>query len=142
MKAADRSVYLAFDYGTQSVGSAAGSQIGGVPSPLSAIPMFHSGPDWDAIDKLVREWCPAGFVVGQAYNASGAHTAASRQARSFGERVGARYRLPVHWVDETLSTESARRVLRDSGNRHKVRKPDLDNTAAALILETFLNAPA
>lgn len=131
---------LAFDFGSQSIGVAAGTPGNGVATPLSTIRAFRSGPDWDSIDRLVQEWQPAAFVVGQAWNARGGHTAMSRRAARFGGRLKQRYHRPVHWVDETLSTEAARQSLRESGPERRPRKEDIDKTAAALILESYLNA--
>lgn len=132
------SLYLAFDFGSQSIGVAAGSPLGGVPTPLSVVHAARSGPDWPAIDKLVAEWEPAGFVVGVALNAEGEQTRISNRARRFGRQLEARYRKPVHWVDETLTTEAARQALQVSKPAGRRRKADIDNTAAALILESFL----
>jgi len=133
-------LYLAFDFGSQSIGVAAGSETGGAPTPLSVVRVFRSGPDWNVIDKLVNEWRPAGLVVGVALNCRGEDTLFSRRARRFGHQLEERYRLPVHWVDETLTTEAARQALRAVDSTDRPRKPDIDNTAAALILESFLEA--
>lgn len=132
--------FLAFDFGSQSIGAAAGSRGSGHATPLSVIRVFRSGPDWDGIDSLVQEWDPDGFVVGLAFNARGEHTVISRRAAKFGHRLGERYNRPVHWVDETLSTEAARRALHESSPERRPRKAQVDNAAAALILESFLNA--
>lgn len=139
MTGASGTRFLAFDFGSHSIGAAAGSRGSGHTTPLSVIRVFRSGPDWDGIDKLVKEWDPDAFVVGLAYNARGEHTVASRRAAKFGRRLGERYNRPVHWVDETLSTEAARRALHESSPERRPRKADIDNTAAALILESFLN---
>lgn len=134
------STLLAFDFGSQSIGVAAGSRVNGMATPLAVIRVFRSGVDWDGIDKLVNEWDPGGFVVGLAYNAGGEHTVMSRKAEKFGRRLGERYKRPVHWIDETLSTEAARRALHDSEPERRLRKADIDAAAAALILESYLNA--
>lgn len=140
MSGSPGNLYLAFDFGSQSIGVAAGSATGGAPTPLSVVRVFRSGPDWNAIDKLVNEWRPAGLVVGIALNWRGEDTPFSGRARRFGHQLGRRYRLPVHWVDETLTTEAARQALRAVDSTARTRKPDIDNAAAALILESFLEA--
>lgn len=140
MTKAGRRAFLAFDFGTHSIGVAAGGGLDGFGTPLSAVPVARSGPDWAGIEKLVKEWDPAGFVVGLALNARGEDTTASRRARRFGARLRERYNRPVYWIDETLTTEAARRVLRDSRPDRKPRKADIDNAAAVLILESFLGA--
>lgn len=132
--------YLAFDYGSQSIGIAAGSSASGLASPLAAVRVFRSGPDWRTIDTTVAEWQPVAFVVGVALNARGEDTVMSRRARKFGRRLEQRYNRPVHWIDETLSTEAARQALRHSERGGAPRKSDLDRTAAALILESFLDS--
>lgn len=135
------SLFLAFDFGSQFIGVAAGSSSGGVPTPLSAVRVFRAGPDWAAISRLVREWNPAGFVVGVALSSRGRDTFVSRRARRFGRQLEERYHRPVHWVDETLTTEAARQALHGSEpSGRSPRKADIDATAAALILESFLGA--
>jgi len=130
--------FLAFDYGSRSIGVAAGSTASGTASPLATARVRRSGPDWPAIDAVVAEWQPDAFVVGVALNARGEDTLMSRRARKFGRRLAQRYNRPVHWVDETLSTEAARRALHYA-DRGAPRKSELDRTAAALILESFLD---
>jgi len=132
--------FLAFDFGSQSIGVAAGTPGGGLATPLSAVRVFRSGPDWPAIDQLVAEWHPPGFAVGLAFNAQGEDTEMSRRARKFGHRLRQRYNRPVHWIDETLSTEAARRALHRSERSRSPKKQDIDNAAAALILESFLDS--
>lgn len=140
MTGVGRSVLLAFDFGTHSIGVAAGSRPSGLPMPLPAVAVRRSGPDWMDIETLVREWEPEGFVVGLALNSRGEDTAMSRRARRFGAELGERHNLPVHWIDETLSTEAARGTLRDSRPDRRTRKADIDSTAAALVLESFFRA--
>lgn len=140
MTGTGRSTLLAFDFGSQSIGVAAGSVTNGLPTPLSAVRASRSGPDWQEVDRIVAEWSPAGFVVGLALNARGEETDSSRRARKFGRRLAERYNRPVHWIDETLSTEAARRALRDADAGRAPRKRDVDSAAAALILESFLHA--
>lgn len=132
--------FLAFDYGSQSIGTATGSAASGLASPLSAVRVFRSGPDWQAIDTAVAEWQPDAFVVGVALNAQREDTVMSRRARKFGRQLEQRYNRPIHWVDETLSTEAARRALRHHEGGGTPRKTDIDRTAAALILESFLDS--
>ncbi|MBS1270434.1 MAG: putative pre-16S rRNA nuclease [Gammaproteobacteria bacterium] len=132
-------IFLAFDFGSRFIGVAAGSSSGRLPTPLSAVRVFQSGPDWAGIEALVEEWNPAGFVVGLALNAEGEHTVWSRKAEKFGRRLRRRYNRPVHWINETLTTEAARQALHLSETTGKPRKETIDNTAAALILESFFN---
>jgi putative holliday junction resolvase len=134
------SSFLAFDFGTHSIGVAAGSRDTGLSTPLAAVRSFRSGPDWDGIDRLVAEWNPAAFVVGLPQDSEGRQTDMSRRAGKFGRRLHERYNRPVHWIDETLSTKAARRTLHEAHPDRRLRKGEIDSTAAVLILETFFNA--
>jgi putative Holliday junction resolvase len=72
----------------------------------------------------------------------GSESEMTRRARRFGHRLEARFRVPVAFVDERLSSREARERLSDRrrrGERPRVRKHDVDELAAAIILENWLN---
>jgi len=130
---------LAFDFGSKSIGVAAATADHGLATPLRAVRVFRAGPDWAAIDGLVAEWGPDALVVGLPLDTEGGHTPMSLRARKFGRRLAQRYNLQVNWIDETLSTSAARGALRAGTGGRRPGKGELDNTAAALILESFLS---
>ena len=49
---------LAFDFGTKSIGVAIGQQITGSARPLTAIKARDGIPDWQLIERLLKEWQP------------------------------------------------------------------------------------
>ncbi len=55
---------LAFDYGTKSIGVAIGQEITGTARPLAALKAQDGIPNWDQIEKLLKEWQPDLMVVG------------------------------------------------------------------------------
>lgn len=132
--------YLAFDYGTRSIGVAVGNSTYKSAQRLTPIDVFRSGPDWQYIDKLVREWLPSQLIVGLPLNSETKHTAMSARAKKFGQALVDRYALEVSWVDETLTTETARQLLRGHPSQRSPGKGVIDGTAAALILESFLES--
>jgi putative Holliday junction resolvase len=74
----------------------------------------------------------------------GSEQAMTREARAFGDRLRERYNLPVHMVDERLTTRAAKDQLYAAGiagTRHKGRfgKGRLDKVAAQTILQSFLD---
>lgn len=120
---------------------AVGSAATGVASPLAAVPCRDGQPDWPAIRLLVTEWQPDILVVGLPYNSDGSESDMSQAARRFGNRLGGRFQLPVEFVDETLSSNEATRRLveaRRRGERRRIRKQDVDQLAASLILQAWL----
>lgn len=136
--AAPRS-YLGFDFGEKLIGVAVGGTHSRLAEPLSTVAASKRGPDWIQITRLIEEWRPAALVVGLPLNMDGTPNVMTRAARRFGGELQARYHLPVHYVDERLSTRSAKTVLYEAGipgTRHKRR---LDKLAAQTILQAFLN---
>jgi putative pre-16S rRNA nuclease len=131
--------FLAFDYGEKYIGVAVGSRHTRQAEPLTTLRGSAKNPDWVGISRLIGQWRPDALVVGLPLNMDGSTNPMTRAARAFGQRLQDRYNLPVHMVDERLSTLAAREILNEAGvpmRRHKTR---LDKVAAQTILQTFLN---
>ena len=133
------STYLAFDYGEKYIGTAVGRRHSRQAQSLTTLRGSAQNPDWVRISRLIQEWRPDALVVGLPLNMDGSDNPMTRAARAFGQRLRERYNLPVHMVDERLSTLVARDMLNEAGvpmRRHKAR---LDRLAAQTILQAFLN---
>ena len=115
-----------------------------IANPLGTIEAVANEARWREIDKLVAEWKPVAFVVGEPHHADGGEHAVARLAGKFARRLKARYQLPVMMVDETLTSASAEQNLRESqaGRTSRARKnAHIDALAATLILQSFLDNP-
>jgi putative Holliday junction resolvase len=138
-------VVLAFDYGSRRIGLAVGQTTTGTASPAGVLRVSGS-PDWDAIDRCLRDWSPTRLVVGLPYNMDGSETVLTGACRAFARELARRSGLPVEFVDERLTSAAAQADLREarrSGARtRRVRREDIDANAARLILETWLRGPA
>ena len=62
---------LGFDFGTKSIGVAVGQQLTGTARPLTALKAQEGTPDWNLIEKLLKEWQPDYVVVGLPLNMDG-----------------------------------------------------------------------
>jgi putative Holliday junction resolvase len=135
-------VVLAFDYGARRIGVAVGQTLTGTASPAGTLQAHGSSPDWTAIERCVRQWSPGRALVGLPYNMDGSETTLTATCRAFGDELARRFGLPVEFVDERLTSAAAADELREarrSGARsRRVRREDIDATAARLILETWL----
>ena len=131
---------IGFDFGERRIGVAVGETSTRIASPLATLSSSANEARFDAIGKLVREWHPAAFVVGRARHADGAEHPMAKLASKFARRLAARYRLPVIFVDETLTSAAAEEALRGARTRAP-RRGDVDALAAALILQSYLDAP-
>ena len=138
----DHRLALGFDFGLRRIGVAVGSRVTGAASPLGAVACRDGQPDWSAIDGIVAEWRPSLLVVGLPYNTDGTESEMSRAARRFGRRLAGRFDLSVEFVDERLSSSEAGSRLREQrrrGERGRIRKEQIDELSAAIILQTWLD---
>ena len=126
---------LAFDYGEKHIGVAVGQTLTGTANPLETVRVTSASPDWNAISRIVNTWRPAALVVGLPLNMDGTEQNVTRSARRFGNQLLGRYRLPVHLVDERLTTREARDRLALEGRVGSDDHP----VAAQIILESWLN---
>lgn len=133
--------YLAFDYGTKSIGVAVGRLPSGRAEGAGSVPGLRSGPDWTAIERLLQLWEPDGLIVGLPRNMDGTDNLMTAHSLRFGRRLDGRYHIPVYWVDERLTTVAARGRVEDTGARRTRRKAMLDTLAAVTILQAFFDEP-
>lgn len=132
--AAAGATVLGFDFGTKRIGVAVGQAITSSASPLATVRATDGRPDWDHITRLVREWKPAALVVGLPYNMDDSEAGVAPSVRRFARQLEGRYHLPVHLVDERLTSVEAERHLGPGA----AEKGQLDSLAATFILETWL----
>lgn len=141
----DSGPVLGFDFGERRIGVAVGQRITGTATPLTTIISKNQNPDWDAIGELIREWQPEALVVGMPYHLDGNDTRLSERIRKFCRQLEGRYRLPVHQIDERLSSAEAERYLkheRQQGRKKTIQKNEIDRLAAAIQLESWLAGEA
>lgn len=130
--------YLGFDFGTRRIGVAIGRMPGNRCEALDTVRMTAGRPDWDHLARLISTWKPQALVVGLPVHMDERECPATVQARRFGNRLGGRYNLPVHWADERLTSVTARHMLADAGASARRHRPAVDRIAARLLLEGFL----
>lgn len=124
---------LAFDHGHRRIGVAVGQSLTGTATPLGTLAARCSEPDWKDVARLVACWEPQAMVVGLPLNMDGSEQETSRQARRFRHELVERFGVPVHLVDERLSTREARERLAREGRP----RADDDPVAAQVILEDW-----
>ena len=133
---------LGFDYGRRRIGVAVGQTVTRRANPVATLEAVVGGPDWARLLALVAEWRPTGLVVGVPYNADRTPHELTHEVLAFASALGERTGLPVHTVDERLSSAEAQATLRErraAGGR-RVAKADVDAAAACVILDSWLGA--
>ena len=132
-------VYLGFDFGYKRIGVAVGQSVTGSAKPLKTEPAKEGVPDWRSIANLVQSWKPQALIVGLPTCIDGSEQYTTAAAKQFATELMTRFHLPVHLVDERLTTVEARAHLFEQGGYRKIKKTPIDSIAACIILEQWLH---
>ena len=133
---------LAFDFGEVRIGVAQGDAEVGLFHPLTTVTGGSNEAKFEAVAKLVGEWQPVQFVVGLPVHADGTEHELTRLSRKFGRRLQGRFKLPVYWVDERMSSLYAESLLAEAQVFGRKQKAVLDQVAAQAILQGFFEGGA
>lgn len=136
MPATPDGVLLGFDYGTHKIGVAVGQPLTGTATPLETLRPVNRRPDWHHIAALIEEWQPQALIVGHPFEMTDREASNAPGARRFARQLEGRFRLPVHLVDERLTSREAWSRLGPEASGDPTM---VDAFAAKLILETWLN---
>ena len=129
---------LAIDPGSRRVGLALSDESRRLASPLRTLQAEPAETLSERLAAVVREVGAVEVVVGLPRNLDGSSGEAAASARSLAEELKRSTRLPVSLQDERLSSVAAERHLVGQGVRREKRKALVDQLAATLILEAFL----
>ncbi|MCV5735759.1 Holliday junction resolvase RuvX, partial [Escherichia coli] len=98
-------------------------------------------PNWDDIEKQIKEWQPDLLVVGLPTDLHGKDLETiTPRAKKFAKRLQGRYGLPVELHDERLSTSEARAELFSMGGYKALSKGNIDCQSAVVMLESWFEA--
>jgi len=131
---------LAVDHGEKRIGVAVSDLTGSVARPLTVLKHAARATDARRVAELARENAAKVIVVGESTDESGMPNLAGRRARRFADALRAVTECPVVLWDESLSTQDAKSWQIAGGASRKRRARTLDAAAAALILQSYLDA--
>jgi putative holliday junction resolvase len=131
---------LAVDLGEKRLGLAISDPTGTIANPLGVITHVGRLADAAMVADKARELGAVSIVVGQALDSEGNIGPAARHAGRFAETLQGQTDLPVLLWDESGSTQAARQARIAMGVRRDKRRGHLDDLAATVILQTFLDA--
>jgi putative Holliday junction resolvase len=126
---------LALDLGTARVGVAVSDATATLASPLTTL----GAGDRAGVAALVEAEGAGLVLVGLPRNMDGSRGPAARAAEAEAEALAATLAVPVLLVDERLTTVSADRALRAQGRRAPARRRVVDQAAAAVLLQGWLD---
>ena len=133
-------LFMAFDYGEKRTGVAVGQAVTSSARPLTTIHSVNKQPNWQAIEALLAEWQPTQLVVGIPSKCE-ENKPIRKKVEQFGKELHNRSNLPVQLHDETLTSDEAYQQLKikRQQSKGKIDKTDIDQFAAAIILESWMN---
>ena len=132
---------MGVDVGTVRVGLALSDPTGTLASPLETLRRAKNLSDVDRLAALVVEHEVAEVVVGEPVHLSGASGASAEDARNYAQELADRIPdVPVNLIDERLSTVTAASHLREGGIDSRKQRPVIDQAAAVVILQQFLDS--
>lgn len=130
--------WLSIDHGTKKIGLAFCDELELLASPFAVWPMEAEATLAKLVQLTKTEGVQA-LLVGLPRHKDGAESGTAPLARTFGEELAARTGLPLHFLDEHLTSMEAARLLALRGVKAKDRKAKLDAAAAAVLLQEWLD---
>ena len=127
---------LGIDYGQKRVGLAVAH--GGLAFPLRTLVRTTRDKLFAELLDIIRGEGVEAVVLGLPLDMDGNETLTTRQVLNFRDSLARRTDLPIHLVNEALTSFDARDRLREAGVPARRHKDMLDQMAAVCILETYL----
>ena len=134
---------IGLDYGTTTVGVALSDALGITAQELETI--VRKQPNklrrtLARIEEIVDEYQVDTIVLGYPKNMNNTIGERASATEKFKEDLERRIGIPVILWDERLTTVESERILQESGVRREHRKEYIDQIAAAIILQNYLDA--
>jgi putative Holliday junction resolvase len=134
---------VAFDVGDRRIGLAISDPLGYTAQPLFTLHRTGRRADLKSVARVLRKHGVTEAVVGNPLHMSGDQSPQAAKAQAFAEELRTEFGITVHLWDERLTTTEAHRHLDDAGHAgRRERKGIIDQLAAVLILQAFLEARA
>lgn len=131
---------LALDHGTVRIGVALSDEMKMIASPQENLAAEPIADLLAALKKLIAEKEVELIVLGLPRNMNGTYGEAADRVRAFAAKLQAELKVPLRLWDERLTSAQANRYLIEAGTRREQRKEKVDGMAAAILLQSYLDA--
>ena len=128
------------DVGSRRIGLAITDPLGITAQGLETLQRQNKRTDFARLEEVIREYKVAEIVMGLPLRMIGGEGIQAEKMQAFAEEVRRRFRLPVHLWDERLTSAQANRLLRETDMSIKRRGEVVDQMAAVLILQSWMEA--
>lgn len=131
---------LGVDPGEKRIGLAVSDPTQTIANPLSVVRHVSRMVDAAQIAQIAADQQAVKIVVGCPLDSEGMPGPAARRAERMAEAIRSQIDLPVELWDESGSTQAAQAARRAMGVSRKNRSGHLDEIAATVILQSYLDA--
>jgi putative holliday junction resolvase len=131
---------LALDHGTVRIGVAVSDELGMIARPLEFIPAEPAAGFLERLKQLVAEHEVGRILVGMPRNMDGSYGPAAEKVREFVRLLGETFSIPIQTWDERLTSVQAHRMLREASVKGAKQRKKVDQMAAAILLQSYLDA--
>lgn len=131
---------LGLDVGAKRIGLAISDPLGITAQGLETLQRQNKRSDFAQLQQVIRQHQVAEIVIGLPLRMTGGEGIQAEKMQAFAEEIRRRFRLPVHLWDERLSSAQANRLLRETDMSIKRRGQVVDQMAAVLILQSWMDA--
>ncbi len=131
---------LGLDFGDRRIGVAVSDELGLTAQPVLTLTRKNAKQDLKSLGRLLRKFSCAAIVLGNPLYMSGDVSPQAAKTHAFAQSLRDAFSLPVHLWDERLTSAEAHRHLHASGRAISGHREVVDQVAAVLILQGFLDA--
>ncbi|MFZ0336585.1 MAG: Holliday junction resolvase RuvX [Terracidiphilus sp.] len=135
--------FLGLDIGNRRIGVAVSDELGLTAQPVLTLERRSSRrDDLRSLARLCRRFGVVGIVVGNPVHLSGETSPQAAKTQAFATELGTLTGLPIHLWDERLTSHEAHQILYEAGHARQEHRKVVDQVAATLILQGFLDRKA
>jgi len=129
---------LGMDVGARRIGLAVSDLLGITAQGVPTLQRRNKRTDLAELQRIISEYGVSEIVVGYPLRLSGKASAQTGKVVEFAEELRKKFNLPIHLWDERLTSAEANRLLRETDMSIRRRAEVVDQMAAVLILQSFM----
>lgn len=131
---------MGLDVGNRRIGVAVSDGLGLTAQPVLTLIRKKPREDLRSLARLARKYSCTEIVIGNPLHLSGDQSRQAEKTQAFAQLLADETKLPVHLWDERLTTSEAHRILYESGRPRTEHRGLVDQVAAVIILQGFMDA--
>ena len=131
---------LGIDHGTRRVGIAVSDEMHMIAQPMEFIPAEPFDAFLARLKEIIAEKEVGLMLIGMPRNMDGSYGPAAEKVREFIAALQTEIQVPIKTWDERLTSVQANRFLIESNTRRDKRRGKVDQTAAAILLQSYLDS--